>query len=46
MNIGEIETKLDSPLQGALALACVNRYAGVQHVARNPCFTPRGNDDK
>ena len=35
---------LDSPLQGALAPACANRYAGVQHVARNPCFTLRQND--
>ena len=38
------EPCLDSPLQGALAPACANRYAGVQHVARNPCFTLRGND--
>ena len=27
---------LDSPLQGALAPACANRYAGVQHVHETP----------
>ncbi len=28
-----------SPLQGAFALACANRFAGSQHAARNPCST-------
>jgi len=27
------------PLQGASSLASEDRYAGEQHVARNPCYT-------
>ena len=36
--------KMDSHLQGALAYAEANRYAGAQHAVRNPCYTLRGND--
>jgi hypothetical protein len=28
-----------SPLRGASALACADRFAGGQHAARNPCST-------
>jgi hypothetical protein len=35
---------LDSPLQGALASASANRFAGPEHAQRNSCYTLRQND--
>ncbi len=35
-----------SPLQGAFALACANRFVGSQHAARNPRSTLAGQPKK